>query len=95
MNTIDRVVRVTTAEPEQRLIAALLHVAMHADNGAAWTITLKAETAEAAVDIGRYLLAHAQAVYGRIGADADIANAEKVLRWILAKADSVYASEGS
>ena len=64
-------------------IAGLVHMAEHGPAGIAQPIS--GPTMDAAVAIGHYYLAHAQAAFGLIGADAGAELARKVWRWIEAR----------
>ena len=61
-------------------IGGLLHMAQHGPAGVERQIA--APTMADAVQIGRYYLAHAQAAFGLIGADPQVAQAQKVWRAI-------------
>jgi hypothetical protein len=61
-------------------VAALLHVAEHA--GAAYRIPIDKDLMTAGVQIGEYFSKHAHAVFGLMGADPALADAEALLRWI-------------
>lgn len=63
-------------------IAGLLHLATWAGHAAPWQEPIAHETMAAAVSIGRYLIPHAQAAFGMMGADPDVEHAKAVLAWI-------------
>ena len=63
-------------------IAGLLHMAAHCNAPAPWQYPIEAATFKAAIRLGHYLLAHAKATFGEMGADQRIAAAQHVLRWI-------------
>ncbi|MDQ3012459.1 MAG: YfjI family protein, partial [Acidobacteriota bacterium] len=63
-------------------IAGVLHLADHAGRFQDWPERVSAETLRRAVEIGRYLIPHAQAAYAEMGADPEIEAAKIVLRWI-------------
>jgi hypothetical protein len=63
-------------------IAGLLHLAGHAQDLARWPDRIAAETMSHAITIGRYLIPHARAAFAEMGADAQIENAKRLLRWI-------------
>lgn len=71
-------------------IAALLHLAIHHKDRKPWETPVSDETVSDAAAIAEYMIAHAKAVYGRMGADPDIAGAERVLRWLNERGSSVY-----
>jgi hypothetical protein len=62
-------------------IAAILH---YADNSLSpvKVSDIPPDTVKRAIEIGRYLVPHAQAAYAEMGADPQIENAKHVLRWI-------------
>lgn len=62
-------------------IAGLLHMAQHGPEGVRSPID--GPTMSGATLIGRYYLAHAQVAFGLIGADPQVEQAQKVLRWIV------------
>lgn len=63
-------------------IAALLHLASRAFEDDAYGQSIDTVTISNAIRIGRYLLAHAIATFGEMGADPDIEDARRVLGWI-------------
>jgi hypothetical protein len=63
--------------------SALLHSADAAGLIAMpWEIPVSGDCVERAVRLGKYLIGHAQAAYGSMGADLDIGGAEHLLGWI-------------
>jgi replicative DNA helicase len=62
-------------------IAGLLHLAELLPT--AWHQPVAARHVDAAVRLGQYFLAHAQAVFDRMGADPAVDDARHVLDWIL------------
>jgi replicative DNA helicase len=56
-------------------IAALLHLAKDSEND-----EIPVETIQGAIDIGRYLIGHARAAFGLVGADPMVTAAQRVLR---------------
>ena len=69
-------------------IAALLHLARHVTDGPGRPIA--ADTMEAAVTIGRYLIAHALAVFDDMGADPRLEAARRIGRWIVATRQATF-----
>jgi hypothetical protein len=63
-------------------IAGILHMAEHAGEPAPWSEPISIETMEGAVAIGEYLIAHAHAAFGEMGADPTIEAARYVLAWL-------------
>jgi hypothetical protein len=63
-------------------IAGLLHMAEHADKTAPWDLPIEEETLKRAIAIGHYLIPHARAAFGLMGADPVIADARHILSWI-------------
>jgi hypothetical protein len=63
-------------------ITGLLHMAEHAGSEAPGDIPVSAATVERAVMVGKYLIEHAKAAFAEMGANAVVANAKAVLRWI-------------
>jgi hypothetical protein len=72
-------------------IAAILHMAAGSGGDCGREIGLG--TVEAAVRIGRdYLLPHAQAAFGLMGADPRIADARRVLAWLERRDESLFVN---
>ena len=63
-------------------IAGNLHMAQHAESSAPWDMCIGRETVEAAIQIGRYLIPHAQAAFALMGADVAIEQAKLIQRFI-------------
>jgi hypothetical protein len=63
-------------------ITGLLHMAEHAATEAPWDIPVSEATVECAVIVGKYLIDHAKAAFAEMGADAVVASAKAILRWI-------------
>jgi replicative DNA helicase len=69
-------------------IAGLLHLAENIDRLTSWpsevgpATLISAETFKRAAVIGRWLIPHAKAAYAEMGADPEIEDARKLLRWI-------------
>lgn len=61
-------------------IAGLLHLAEHLQDGYARPIT--PQTADNAIRIGNYFLAHAQAAFSMMGVDQGVEDARSLLRWL-------------
>lgn len=66
-------------------IAGLLHIADHADDPAPWQHPIDVEVVKRAIQIGKYLIPHARAAYGEMGADPAVEAARHILRWIITK----------
>lgn len=62
-------------------MAGLLHIAEHVERAHRRSIT--AETVVRAVGLAKYFIEHAKAVYGEMGADPDIENARRLVRWFI------------
>jgi hypothetical protein len=69
-------------------IAGLLHLADHVGDG--WERPIEADTMRAAVKIGRYLVAHALAVFDYMGADPRLEAARRIGQWIVAGRHAVF-----
>lgn len=63
-------------------IMGLLHLAHCANNATADRKVIEAKTAESAILIGRYLIPHASAAFGLMGANSANEAAQRVLDWI-------------
>lgn len=63
-------------------IAALLHMAGNSGAVAPWHDAVPLDTVERAIQIGMYLIPHARAAYGSMGADPDVADALHILAWV-------------
>lgn len=63
-------------------LAGILHLADHAGGYTEWPEMVPEATMRRAIEIGRYLIPHAQAAYAEMGADPEIEAAKYVLRWI-------------
>jgi hypothetical protein len=63
-------------------LSGLLHMADHAREATPWSTPVSAECVERAVALGEYLLEHARAAFGEMGADPGVAAAEHVLSWV-------------
>jgi hypothetical protein len=63
-------------------VSALFHMADAAGLKEPWKVPVDADCVTRAVRVGRYLISHAQAAYGAMGADADVAGADHLLGWI-------------
>jgi hypothetical protein len=76
-------------------IAAILHVTAAIDDSGTIPATINRETVEAAVRIGRdYLLPHALAAFGLMGADPRLGDAKRVLAWLPRFVNSVNCVKG-
>lgn len=63
-------------------IAGLLHVADQVNDPQPWPTLITVETVERAIQIGKYLIPHAKAVFALMGADPAIEDAKHLLHWI-------------
>jgi DNA primase catalytic core len=73
-------------------IAGILHVAAQAGTPASWKHYIESDTVRSAIAIARdYLLPHAKAAYGRMGADPVIEGAKHVLGWLYRKQLLVFS----
>lgn len=63
-------------------IASILHLAEHAQRLTPWPERVAAETMSRAIEIGHYFIPHARAAFAEMGADLQIENAKRLLRWI-------------
>ncbi len=63
-------------------IAGLLHLAETLMSG--WDVPISAATMSAALEIGHYLVAHALAAFGYMGADPRLEAARRIGQWIVA-----------
>ena len=61
-------------------VASLLHAAEHL--ACPWATAVTADTVDAAIQIGKYLIPHARAVFAEMGADPETDGARHVLAWI-------------
>ena len=69
-------------------IAALIHLATHLQDG--WRRPVDALAMGGALEIGDYLIAHAQAVFDLMGADELTGHADYVLRWLAARGRDAF-----
>jgi hypothetical protein len=65
-------------------IAALLHQAERGTELSPWESAITADTVSSAIQIAHYLIPHAHAAFGQMGADERIGGALYLLRWIKA-----------
>jgi hypothetical protein len=63
-------------------IAGNLHMADHVGERDPWTVPISGETMGRAVAIGQYLIPHARAAFGEMGADPIVSDAVHVLAWL-------------
>jgi replicative DNA helicase len=63
-------------------IAGILHMADHAGEPAPWDKPIAGETMRRAIAIGHYLIPHALAAFGLMGADPFVAEARHILTWL-------------
>ena len=71
-------------------IAGLLHMAEHAHEQDPWDIAIQRGTLKRAIEIGHYLIAHAQAAYAEMGADPEVEAARGLLAWIITRGKSTF-----
>lgn len=63
-------------------LAGGFHLIQEAASGTPWDRPISARTVADAWRVGQYLIAHALAVFGQMGADPQQAQARKLLDWI-------------
>jgi hypothetical protein len=63
-------------------IAGLLHLAATFRDGGGWDRPVSDETMKAAVEMGRYYLAHALAAFDHMGANLEYEDAQVILAWL-------------
>jgi len=63
-------------------IVGLLHLARFDGRSSPWGHQIDADTLDAAITVGDYLLAHAGAAFAAIGSDPMLEGAQHLLRWI-------------
>lgn len=63
-------------------IAAQFHMADYYEHGAPWQTEVSADTVRRAIEVGEYLIPHAQAVHGMMKADPLVENAKHLLKHI-------------
>lgn len=63
-------------------IAGSFHLVQEAVNKTPWDKPISVETVAAAWKVGHYLIPHALAVFGQLGADPDQAQARMLLAWV-------------
>lgn len=71
-------------------IAGVLSLMSQVENLVPFPEKVSAETMQGAISIGRYLIPHAKAAYAEMGADPQIENAKRLLRWIERKRQSSF-----
>ncbi len=64
-------------------LAGLLHLADLAGQAAPWSTPVSADAMKRAVEIGQYLVPHAQVAFGMMGADPHIKAAQRILDWVM------------
>jgi len=69
----------------------LLHLAHQANNSTAEGTVIDGKTAEAAILIGKYLIPHASAAFGLMGAKSGIESAQRVLEWIRRTRQEIFS----
>jgi hypothetical protein len=76
-------------------IAGVLHVAAAEGVEDLWATSIGAETVVAAIHIAeKYLIPHAQAAFGLMGAEPRLDDARRVLEWLARKRESVHSVNG-
>jgi hypothetical protein len=82
-------------------LAGLLHFANFASHSAPWQLPVDRECAENAIRIGDYLVLHARAAFGQMGADLETEHARFLLAWLhragcrsFTKRDAFEATKG-
>ncbi len=63
-------------------ISAVLWLVENADRLTPWPDKISADCMSRAITIGRYLIQHAKAAFAEMGADPNVENAKRLLRWI-------------
>lgn len=63
-------------------LAAVLWLIDRAENLSPWPERIEADAMRRAIAIGQYLTQHARVAFAEMGADGNIENAKRVLRWI-------------
>ncbi|MGI8838909.1 MAG: DUF3987 domain-containing protein [Pyrinomonadaceae bacterium] len=63
-------------------LAAILWLIDNAEKLTPWPDKISVETMNSAIEIGRYLTGHARAAFAEMGADEQLENAKRLLRWI-------------
>jgi len=66
-------------------MAGILHLAENVEQRAPWTIQISGQTMRKAIDLGRYLIPHAQAAFNEMGADPEIDAARYLLDWMITR----------
>lgn len=82
-------------------IAGLLHMAELVGHRSPWEVPVDRACAERAIRVGEYLMPHAQAAFGQMGADPKIEDARYLLGWLergdlrsFTKRDAFQATKG-
>ena len=82
-------------------LAGILHMVEHAGGGGPWQIPIGDQSVKQAVRIGGYLIGHARAAFGEMGADQNQSGARHLLNWIrtqelreFTKRDAFEATKG-
>jgi len=63
-------------------ISGILSLTEQVENLGEFSDKVRPQTMEQAIKIGHYFISHAKAAYCEMGADPELANAKRVLRWI-------------
>lgn len=63
-------------------IAGGMHLVKNVHRGSPWILPISAETVAAAWAVGQYLIPHALAAFGQMGADETTALARRILKWV-------------
>ncbi|WP_051296761.1 YfjI family protein [Anaeroarcus burkinensis] len=72
-------------------IAGLLHMAKYAGQNSPWCIPIEVDTVKNAIEIGKYAIEHAKASFNLMGANKDVEDAKKFLRWIKKKGNNEFS----
>jgi len=72
-------------------IAGLIHMALdRKGDHEPWSNPIGVETIERAISFGKYFLAHAEAVFGKVGTDLKIKDAKYVINWMKRKGVTTF-----
>jgi hypothetical protein len=76
-------------------LAAILHAAQAITSGSSWPEAIEVDTVQAAIQLGRdYLLPHARAAFGLMGADPKLADVRRVVKWLTNSRNCRKSREG-
>jgi hypothetical protein len=71
-------------------LAGILHMAEYVNDRRPWDVAIAADTMAKAVQIGRYLIAHARAAFGEMAADPVVDDAKYTLAWVRRRGASSF-----